>query len=73
LQLLQLEDVQPAHEPEVPAIGVDSPLPPFENEANLEKALLALCWHWGHAASLFALFMERNSSNLQLHLGQRYS
>jgi len=73
LQLLQLEDVQPAHEPAVPAIGVDSPPAPFEKEANLEKARLAVCWHWGHEASSFALFMERNSSNLQLQSGHRYS
>jgi len=73
LQLLQLEAVQPVHELAVPAIGVDSPPLPLENEANREKARLAMFWHWGHEASSFALFMERNSSNLQLHLGHRYS
>jgi hypothetical protein len=67
LQLLQLEAVQPVHEPAVPAIGIDSPLLPLENEANRDKARLATCWHLGHEASSFALFMERKSSNLQLH------
>lgn len=45
LQLLQLEDVQPEHEPAVPSIGLDSPLLSFENEANRERARLAMCWH----------------------------
>jgi hypothetical protein len=45
LQLLQLEEVQPAHEPAVPAIGVDSPSLPLENEANRERTRLAACWH----------------------------
>jgi hypothetical protein len=45
LQLLQLEAVQPEHEPPVPAIGVDSPLLPLENEAKREKTRLAVCWH----------------------------
>jgi hypothetical protein len=45
LQLLQLEDVQPEQEPAVPAIGMDSPPLPLENEANREKTRLAGCWH----------------------------
>ena len=45
LQLLQLEEVQPAHEPAVPAIGVDSPSLLLENEANRERTRLAGCWH----------------------------
>jgi hypothetical protein len=45
LQLPQLEEVQPEHEPPVPAIGVDSPLLPLENEAKREKTRLAVCWH----------------------------
>jgi hypothetical protein len=43
LQLLQLEAVQPEHEPPVPAIGVDSPPSPLENEAKREKTRLAWC------------------------------
>jgi hypothetical protein len=43
LQLLQLEAVQPEHELAVPAIGVDSPPLPLENEAKREKARLAVC------------------------------
>jgi hypothetical protein len=73
LQLLQLEAVQPEHEPAVPAMGVDSPPLPLENEANREKTRLAVCWHCGHEASSSALFIERNSSNLQAHSGHRYS
>jgi hypothetical protein len=73
LQLLQLEAVQPEHEPAVPAMGVDSPLLPLENEANREKTRLAVCWHCGHEAASSALFIERNSSNLQLHSEHRYS
>ena len=73
LQLLQLEAVQPAHELAVPAIGVDSPPLPLENEANCEKTLLAVCWHLGHEESSFALLIERISSNLQLHSGHKYS
>lgn len=73
MQLLQLEDAQPEHEPAVPAIGIDSPVLPLENEANRERARLAVCWHWGHEASSFALPIERNSSNLQLHSGHKYS
>jgi len=73
LQLLQLEAVQPAHEPAVPAIGVDSPSLPLENEANRERTRLAGCWHRGHEASSLALLIERNSSNLQLHSGHIYS
>lgn len=73
LQLLQLEELQPAHEPAVPAIGEDSPLLPLENEAKREKARLAVCWHCGHEAPSFALLIERNNSNLQLHSGHRYS
>jgi len=73
LQLLQLEAAQPAQEPTVPAIGVDSPPLPLENEANRERTRLAACWHWGHEASSLALLIERNSSNLQLHSGHRYS
>jgi hypothetical protein len=64
LQLLQLEAEQPEHELAVPAIGVDSPPLPLENEANREKARLAVCWHLGHKASSFALLKERSSSNL---------
>jgi hypothetical protein len=45
LQLLQLEAEQPEHEPAVPAIGVDSPSLPFENEAKREKTRLVECWH----------------------------
>jgi len=41
LQLLQLEAVQPEHEPLVPAIGVDSPSFPLENEAKREKTRFA--------------------------------
>jgi hypothetical protein len=73
LQLLQLEAVQPEHELAVPAMGVDSPPLPLENEANREKTRLAVCWHCGHEASSSALFIERNSSNLQAHSGHRYS
>jgi hypothetical protein len=73
LQLLQVEDVQPEHEAPVPSIGIDSPLLSLENEANRERARLAVCWHLGHEASSFALPIERNSSNLQLHSGHRYS
>jgi hypothetical protein len=73
LQLLQLEEVQPEHEPAVPAMGVDSPLLLLENEANRDKIRLAVCWHCGHEASSSALFMERNSSNLQAHPLHRYS
>jgi len=73
LQLLQLEAAQPAQEPAVPAIGVDSPPLPLENEANRERTRLAACWHRGHEASSLALLIERNSSNLQLHSGHRYS
>lgn len=73
LQLLQLEAVQLEHELAVPAIGVDSPSLPLENEANREKTRLAVCWHWGHEASSLALLMERKSSNLQLHSEHKYS
>ena len=76
LQLLQPEAVQPEQEPAVPAMGVDSPLLPLENEANREKTRLAVCWHCGHCgheASSSALFIERNSSNLQAHSVHRYS
>jgi len=73
LQLLQLEEVQPEHEPAVPAIGVDSPPLLLENEENRERTRLAACWHRGHEASSFALLRERNNSNLQLHSGQIYS
>ena len=73
LQLLQPEAVQPEQEPAVPAMGVDSPLLPLENEANREKTRLAVCWHCGHEASSSALFIERSSSNLQAHSGHRYS
>jgi len=73
LQLLQLEEVQPEHEPAVPAIGVDSPLLLLGNELNRERARLAVCWHRGHEASSFALLRGRNSSNLQLHSGHIYS
>jgi len=73
LQLLQVEDVQPEHEPAVPAIGVDSPPLPLENEVNREKTRFAVCWHCGQEASSSALFIERNSSNLQAHSGHRYS
>jgi hypothetical protein len=45
LQLPQLEEVQPEHEPPVPAMGVDSPLSPLENEAKREKTRLAVYWH----------------------------
>ena len=73
LQLLQLEDVKPEHELPVPAIGIDSPLLPLENEANRDKVRLAVCWHRGQEASSLALLMARNSSNLQLHSGHIYS
>jgi hypothetical protein len=73
LQLLQLEEVQPEQEPAVPAIGMDSPLLPLENEAKREKTRLAGCWHRGHEASAFALLTEHSSSNLQAHSGHRYS
>jgi len=73
LQLLQLEAVQPEHEPPVPAIGVDSPLSPLENEAKREKTRLEVCLHLGHEASSLALFTERNISNLHAHSGHTYS
>jgi hypothetical protein len=73
LQLLQLEDVQPEQEPAVPAIGMDSPLLPLENEAKREKTRLAGCWQRGHEASAFDLLTERNCSNLHAHSGHRYS
>jgi len=73
LQLLQLEAVQPEHEPPVPAIGVDSPPLPLENEAKREKTRFAVRRHLGHEASSFALFMDRSNSNLQVHSGHRYS
>jgi hypothetical protein len=73
LQLLQLEEVQPEHEPPVPAIGADSPLLPLENEAKREKTRLEVCRHLGHEASLLALFTERNISNLHAHSGHTYS
>ena len=56
LQLLQLEEVQPEHEPAVPAMGVDSPLLLLENEANRDKIRFAVCWHCGHEASSSALY-----------------
>lgn len=43
LQVLQLEALQPAHEVPVPAIGVDSPSLPLENDEKREKTRLALC------------------------------
>jgi hypothetical protein len=43
LQLLQLAAVHPEHEPAVPAIGVDSPPSPLENEAKREKTRFAVC------------------------------
>jgi len=73
LQLLQLEAVQPEQEPPVPAIGVDSPPLPLENEAKREKTRLAVCLHFGHDAFSLALFTERSNSNLQVHSGHRYS
>ena len=73
MQLLQLEAVQPEHEPPVPAIGVDSPLSPLENEAKREKTRLEVCLHLGHEASSLALFTERNISNLHAHSGHTYS
>lgn len=73
LQVLQLEEVQPAHELVVPGIGADSPILFLENEANRERDRLEVCWQFGHEASSFALFMERSSSNLQLQSGHRYS
>jgi hypothetical protein len=73
LQLLQLEEVQPEHEPAVPAMGVDSPLLPLENEANRDSTRLAACWHLGHETFSLALLIERSSSNLQLHSEHRYS
>jgi len=72
-QLSQLVAAQLAHELVVPAMGVDSPSLPLEKEENREKIRLAACWHWGHKASSSALLIERNSSNLQLQSGQRYS
>ncbi len=73
MQLLQLEEEQPEHEPPVPAIGADSPPSPLENEANREKTRLAACRHLGQEASSLDLLTERNSSNLQAHSGHRYS
>jgi hypothetical protein len=73
LQLLQLEDVQPEHELPVPAIAVDSPASPLENEANREKMRLDACRHLGHEALSLALSTLRNSSNLQAHSGHIYS
>lgn len=43
LQLPQLEELQPAHEPAVPEIGVDVPILSLEKEANREKVRLAVC------------------------------
>jgi hypothetical protein len=73
LQLLQLEEVQPEHELPVPAMGVGSPPLFLENEENRERTRLAVCWHCGHEAFSSALFIERNSSNLQAHSVHRYS
>lgn len=72
-QVLQLEALQPVHELPMPAIGVDSPPLPLENEAKREKTRLAVCWHRGHEASSLALFIERSNSNLQLQSRQKYS
>ncbi len=72
-QLLQLEAPQLVHELPMPAMGVDSPPLPLENEAKREKTRLDECWHRGHEASSLALFIERNNSNLQLQSGQKYS
>lgn len=70
---MQLVAAQLAHEPAVPAIGEDSPPALLEKEAKREKIRLA--WHWqrGHKASSLALLRERNSSNLESQLGQKYS
>ena len=73
MQLLQLEEEQPEQDPPVPAMGADSPSFPLEKDAKREKILLAVCWHREHAAFSSALLTGRNSSNLQLHSGQRYS
>jgi hypothetical protein len=73
LQLLQLEAVQLEHELAVPAMGVDSPSLPLENEANRDKTRLAVFWHWGHEVSSLALLIERSNSNLQLHSEHMYS
>ena len=42
-QLLQLDALQLAHELLVPAMGVDSPPLPLENEAKREKTRLDAC------------------------------
>ncbi len=42
-QVLQLEAEQLAHELDVPAIGLDSPPLPLENEAKREKTRLDAC------------------------------
>lgn len=64
LQLSQLVAAQLAHEPAVPAIVVDSPLPPLEKQANREKIRLTAWSHCGQDATAWALLMGRSSSNL---------
>jgi len=57
----------------VPAIGLVSPSPLLEKEAKRENTRLALCWQRGQQTSSPALFIGRNSSNLSLQTGQKYS
>ena len=71
--MLQLEALQLLQELPVPAIEEYSPSPPLEKEAKRERIRLAVFLHLGHEVSSLALLKGRNSSNLQVHSGQRYS
>jgi hypothetical protein len=72
--VLHEEDEQPAQPAPPPAIGEEIPEALFlENEANLERARLALCLHFGHSVSLEDSLIERIISNLLLQESQQYS
>ncbi|OGO17415.1 MAG: hypothetical protein A2Z02_05115 [Chloroflexi bacterium RBG_16_48_7] len=72
--MLHDEEEHPAQPPPPPAIGVEIPEAAFfENEANLDSALLAACLHLGHSVSLDDSLIERNISNLLLQESQQYS
>lgn len=45
----------------------------FENELKRDSARLAAAPHFEQDAVLSASFIDRNNSNLQLHLGHEYS
>ena len=70
-QELQLEEPQLAQE--LPPTGIGTPLSLFEKQAKVDNIRSAVCLQLGHDAGSLARLNGRNSSNLALHSGQKYS